>query len=142
MQMPLIQYCQYTTVTDLCQDSDHKGGGRGMGEIYRTDWKGVPHTNRHAIPVEFEYVRNTDVIYVEKAAIRDAVVEKAHFEIANTATVGDHFHGKPSVEVRCLWYGCKPTTTWMHLTLLGKWKVIPRYSGKVIRNIGPLAAIA
>jgi hypothetical protein len=78
-----------------------------------------------------------DVIYADEVAIRNAVVKDAYFEIANTVTVGDNFHGKPSVEVRCLWYGRKPSTTWMHLTLRGGWKVITDYSGKVVRNIGP-----
>lgn len=108
-----------------------------MEEAYRTDWTDVRHTNKHATPVEFDDVQNMEVVFVEEVSIRDAIVRSAYFEIADATTVGAPFHGKPSVEVQCLWYGCKPRTTWMHLTLLGRWEVIPNFSGKVGRNIGP-----
>lgn len=108
-----------------------------MGLVYRNDWADVPHTNEHAMPVEFEDVQNMDVVHVDKITIREAVVENHCFEIANTSTVGDLYQGKPRVEVRCLWYGRKPITTWMHLTLLGTCKVFTGYTGTVVRNIGP-----
>ena len=108
-----------------------------MGEAYRTDWTGVPHTNKHAVPVGFDDVRNMEVVFVEEVLICDAVVRSACFEIADATTVGAPYHGKPSVAVRCLCYECKPRSTWMHRTLLGGWEVIPNFSGKVVTNIGP-----
>ena len=107
-----------------------------MREPYNTDWSDVPHTDKRAHPIEEEQVKKALAIYVTKACIRSAIVEKRYFEIADVAEPYSTFSGKQRVEVRCLWYKRKPKVTWMHLTLLGKHHEEEDYTGSVVRNIG------
>ena len=103
---------------------------------YNTDWTGIPHTDKNAHPIEHEQVKKARAIYVTKASIRSAIVEKRYFEIADVAEPYSTFNSKQRVEVRCLWYKRKPKVTWMHLTLVGEHREEPEYTGNVVRNIG------
>jgi hypothetical protein len=101
-----------------------------------TDWTGIPHTDRAASCITYREVRNVMVVEVTTAAIRGATVDGA-FEVSDhPEPIVVHNDGLVRVEVKCLWYGRKPPTTWMHLTLQGKWKLVRSYSGPVVSDIG------
>ena len=73
---------------------------------------------------------------VEDASIRDASVSGV-FEVSDhPSPLAVYKDGLTRVEVRCLWYGRKPSSSWMHLTLRGRWKLIRAHKGSVVENIG------
>lgn len=98
---------------------------------WNTDWTEVPDTDPNAEVIFGRNVTNAHVVWVAQATIRGAVVANAHFLVADPQTVGQPFRGRPAVEVQCLWYGRKPPTTWMHLTLLGRYVEKRRYTGPI-----------
>lgn len=106
-----------------------------MADSYNTDWSGVPHSNERAGPVAFRHVEKKPVIQVQRASIRNAIIENAYFELVEYGTARKMENGKHKVEVKCLWYGCKPATTWMHITVDGPYTVLGEYTGQVVHNI-------
>lgn len=44
--------------------------------------------------------------------------------------------GQRRILVECLLFGCKPKTTWMHLSILSTPKIETNYSGEVVADIG------
>ena len=100
-----------------------------------TDWTGIVHTCRSAVPSSTRHVKNALAIEVTSAYIGNAHVSGV-FQIADVPVpVKTHKSGRASAEVSCLWFGRKPTTTWMHITLKGEWKLLQRYTGPVVENI-------
>ncbi len=102
---------------------------------HSTNWDGIRHTDKKAVPMSHNNVRNAYVVWVEEATIRGAVIKNQHLEVAERSTIGALFQGKPSVEVFCTWYGRKPLTSWMHIKLRGKIEVKKSYTGPVLRDI-------
>ena len=56
------------------------------------------------------------------------------FKVAEGADIRT-FTGKRRIEVEGLWFGCKPPTTWMNITVLYTPKFERNYSGKVAWKI-------
>lgn len=98
-----------------------------------TDWEGVPSLSTRASVKEKKEVKNARVVYLSKASIRNAVVS-GYFKVAEGAEVKT-FGGKRRIEVECLWFGCKPPSTWMHLTISCTPKFETSFSGAVAWNI-------
>lgn len=107
-------------------------------EAYITDWKGVPSEDGLAEPTARRSVSNATVIHVSRASIRASVVEDVYFELAPVKKPYGSYAGKPRAEVKCLWYGRKPLTTWMHITLLGPHTEHRDFTGEVVWDIGQL----
>lgn len=107
-----------------------------MATAYNTDWSGIPMTDASAEPVCLQAVSDAVVIHITRASIRDAIVENVTFELANLKNAYGSYAGKPRAEVRCLWYGRKPPTSWMHLTLLGPHTEERNYTGEVVWDFG------
>lgn len=105
-------------------------------EPYNTDWTGIPSNDELAEPTSRRSVSNATVIHVSRASIRDAVVEDAYFELSTEKGAYGSYAAKQRVEVKCLWYGRKPPTTWMHITLLGPHIEQNDYTGEVVWDIG------
>lgn len=101
---------------------------------YSTNWSGVPGTCETASIQKTEMVKNSRVIHLAKAGIRGAEVSGT-FKLAEGAEVKTLW-GQRRVLVECLWFGCKPKTTWMHLSILSTPKIEPNYSGEVVADIG------
>ena len=102
-----------------------------------TDWDGILHTDKRAHPNATRNVRNVRAVRISNGSIRSAQVTDRVFELAAAAV--DPFKmyaGCRRVEVKCLWYGRKPPTTWMHLTIIGTCEVIPNYTGPVVSDFG------
>ena len=101
-----------------------------------TDWTGIPNTDGKAEPIA-----NSDVptgrlvIKVENAEIRDAVVS-GYFLVVQKDNPRSNYDEDWRIEVECLWFGKKPKTSWMHLTVNNGFEYIRDYKGKVISNIG------
>lgn len=107
-----------------------------MKQPYSTNWTGVPHTDKRAHVIGTEAVKNAHVVRLTKASIRCAIIENAHFEVADVNDIYSTYGGNQRVEVQCLWYGKKPPNTWMHLTHLGECEEVRQFSGEVVCNIG------
>lgn len=108
-----------------------------MAHRIKTDWTGVPGTAERAEIVEYRPPKpGSKFIYVDKATIRRAIVTKAYFELDDVDRPVRIYQGRKTAIVRCLWYGCKPPTTWMHLTLLGSHRLVEGHQGDVAWNIG------
>lgn len=105
-------------------------------ETFNTDWNDVPMTDGNAAPIAVRNVSVATVIHIAKASIRDAIIEDAHFELTDPLTAYGTYAGKQRAEVKCLWYGRKPPTSWMHITLLGPHTELRDYSGEVVADIG------
>lgn len=100
-----------------------------------TDWTGIPHTDRTAVPTSWRRVQQVLAIEATSASIRGAEVSGV-FELSDArAPLSMHADGRIRVEVKCLWYGCKPPSSWMHLILPSRWRLVRRYSGSVVENI-------
>jgi hypothetical protein len=104
-----------------------------MTKRYSTDWTGVPMTATTATPRKLLPVRNARVVHLTKAFIRGSVVSGT-FKVAEGAEVKT-YAGKRRIEVECLWFGCKPPTTWMNITILCNPRFEENYSGDVVWDI-------
>jgi hypothetical protein len=100
---------------------------------YSTNWDQTPTTCKTAKVVRHKPVRNARVVYLAKAFIRGSTVS-GHFKLAEGATVKT-YAGKRRIEVECLWFGCKPPTTWMNITILSNPVFKDRYGEDVVWNI-------
>ena len=99
------------------------------------DWTDVVHTCQSAVPTSMRHVTSAPAIEVINASIRNACVSGV-FQIANVpAPFKTLKNGQMRVEVNCLWFGRKPPTTWMHITLSGEWELHQHYTGPVVENI-------
>lgn len=98
-----------------------------------TDWTGIPTTSLAAKPSEFKPVKNARVVIVKKAFIRGSEVSGT-FLLAEGAEVKT-YAGRRRIEVQCLWFGRKPKTTWMNVTLLSEPQFDNKYSGPIVTNI-------
>lgn len=104
-----------------------------MSTTHSTDWTGVPMTSKTALPKESIPVKGARVVFLKKATIRGAVVS-GYFKLAEGAVVKP-YAGKQRIEVECLWFGCKPPSTWMNITLLSKPEFNDNYTGEVVWDI-------
>jgi hypothetical protein len=101
-----------------------------------TDWTGIRHTDPRATVIRRESVKmGTPVIKVTNASIRNATVS-GYFELAKGADSYNTFNGKRRAEVKCYWYGKRPTRCWMNITLADNPVLEKNYSGEVIVDIG------
>ena len=101
---------------------------------FNTDWTDVPRIDKFAEPSDF-HTPDERVIFVARARIRRAEIRDQYFEVDPDKPDPYQFHGRTCIRVQCLWYGRKPPTSWMHLTILGGFERKPRYRGKVVTNI-------
>lgn len=106
-----------------------------MTTEYSTNWDDIPDTNKNAKPKTFRSVKNASVIFISNGSLRNSQFTDCYFELANNEPNFDIFDGKRRVEVKVLWFGRKPKTTWAHITLNGDWELKPNYSGLVVENI-------
>jgi len=107
--------------------------GLKMPTAISTNWEGVPNLCKDASVKEQTDVKNARVVYLAKASIRNATVS-GYFKVAEDAEVKT-YAGKRRIEVECLWFGCKPPTSWMNLAILSTPKFEDGYSKKVNWNI-------
>lgn len=103
-----------------------------------TDWAGIRNTDPKAVPIDHKApAKGRRIIHVSNAQIRDAVVT-GYFQVADVAEPHSEYAGKQRIQVECLWYGKKPKTCWMNLTVDGGYKDVANYAGEVISNMGCL----
>lgn len=108
-----------------------------MQDEPNTQWDdSVPDTSRAAKPTAWRAVTDCVVIHVTKATIRSTQIEDAWFELHESDKAFGTYAGRPRAEVKCLWFGRKPPTSWMHITLLGPHEVVRDYTGEVVADIG------
>lgn len=108
-----------------------------MQDEPNTQWdNSVPDTHRAAKPTAWRTVNDSVVIHVTKATIRSSHVEDAWFELHEPDKAFGAYAGKPRAEVKCLWFGRKPPSSWMHITLLGPHEEVRGYTGEVVADIG------
>ena len=100
---------------------------------YNTDWRDIPQQSKTATVIRSRFVEDASVIYTDKAFIRGSTVS-GFFKVAHGAEVKVRA-GKRRIEVECLWFGRKPRSTWMNLTLLSEPKFLHGYSGNVALDI-------
>ena len=99
---------------------------------------GAPNTDAHAKPIKWELAPiNRTVIEVKDAQYRNAVLS-GKFLVAQTDNAyGTSKDGHKTIEVECYWYGWKPKTRWMRLTVINQEIEITDYSEiDVIKDIG------
>ena len=101
------------------------------------DWQGVPSTDKGAVVLLRETVRDVLAISTTMSSLRDAVVKNETFEIAEVDNPIRLIKGKLCVEVKCSWYGKRAVSTdTQRITITNKYKLIRNYSGQVVKNIG------
>jgi hypothetical protein len=99
-----------------------------------TDWTGAPTTYGAAAVKEHKSVSNASVVKLSKAFIRGSEITNGVFLLADGAEVRS-YAGRQRIEVQCLWFGRKPKTTWMNITLLCAPKFDSSYTGDVAWDI-------
>ena len=97
-----------------------------------TDWTGIPHTCYTAEP-RYKTVSNAKVVTLSKAFIRGSEVSGT-FVLADGAVVRT-YAGRQRIEVQCLWFGRKPPSTWMNVTLRSKPVFNNNFDGKVVYDL-------
>lgn len=106
-----------------------------MSNAPETDWSGIVHTDAKASPRAWREVHASLCVKVEGARIRGAEVAGV-FEIAeHPMPIKLRKDGLPRAHVKCLWHGRKPPSSWMHITMAGKWHLLRSYSGQVVADI-------
>jgi hypothetical protein len=90
-------------------------------------------TYPYATVRELKQVSNASVVRLSKAFIRGSEVSGT-FLLADGAEVRS-YAGRQRIAVQCLWFGKKPKTTWMNITLLCAPKFDSRYTGEVAWDI-------
>jgi hypothetical protein len=98
------------------------------------DWTGVPTTYPDAAVKETKSVSNASVVKLSKAFIRGSEISNGVFLLSDGAEVKS-YAGRQRIEVQCLWFGKKPKTTWMNITLLSTPVFESNYSGAVAWDI-------
>lgn len=101
-----------------------------------TDWESVPDTDRKASPNAVRIVNDKPVIKIESGSIREAHFKNCTFELVDGASIPRINRGMNRIEVRCLWYGQKPYTTWMNVGITGRFEIIQKFTGDVTTDFG------
>jgi hypothetical protein len=99
---------------------------------------GAPNIDPKANPNKWEIAPSgRRVIEVKNATYRTAVFS-GFFLVANSAEpYGPPNDGHKTIEVECYWYGWKPKTRWIRITLINEEVDLVDYSNQeVIKNIG------
>jgi len=104
-----------------------------MAKRISTEWTGIPTKSKTASVKDHAPVRNVRVVHLSKATIRNSQVSGV-FKVAEGAEVKT-YAGKRRIEVECLWFGRKPPTTWMNITILCTPRFDENYSGNVAWDI-------
>lgn len=102
----------------------------------QTAWEGVPMTDAAAIPKCVRAVSNVPAIKIQKGAIRNAQFENCIFELVSENDTPKMRWGMKRILVKCLWFGKKPPTTWMHVGIIGEFDIIQNYTGDVVEGFG------
>lgn len=111
-----------------------------MSRNDRTNWAGVRTLDERAVAIGWKTaITGRRCIQVTNARIRGAVVS-GYFQVADVLKPESTFGDRQRIEVECYWYGKKPKTTWMNLTINGGCKDVKNYTGDVIADIGRLAS--
>jgi len=98
------------------------------------DWSSTPHTHSSASPIECRDVVDVAAIRITNGHLRGSNIDGI-FELANSQLPMSMFHRKLRVEVKVGWFGCRPISTWTHITLSDEWELLKNYSGSVVHNI-------
>ncbi len=103
-----------------------------------TPENGAPNTDALAKPIKWELApSNRKVIEVKDAHYRNAVISGNFLVAQSENAYGTNKDGHKTIEVECYWYGWKPKTRWMRLTIINQEIEIADYSNlEVIKNIG------
>ena len=99
---------------------------------------GAPHTDAEAKPIKWELApSNRKVIEVKDALYRNAALSGKFLVSQSANAYGTNKDGHKTIEVECYWYGWKPKTRWMRLTIINQESEITDYSNlDVIKDIG------
>ena len=106
-----------------------------MSKKKRLHWVGAANTNPKAVIIDYNNFDGELAIEVKNARIREAKVSGI-FQIAKIENPFTIVKGELKVEVVCLWDGKKPKTTWTHLSIKNKYKLLTSHEGQVVSNIG------
>ena len=109
-----------------------------MTDEYNTDWTGISNTYSKAKPNSFRKVKDVKAVLIHDGYFRGSKLKDCYFEVVQSKEPLSTFKGKQRVEVKVLWFGRKPKTTWAHITLVGKYELLPKYTGDVVANIEKL----
>ena len=108
-----------------------------MTEItHNSDWTGIRSTSKLAKPVSYRSVENRLVVKVEQSFFRGSHFKNCFFEVSDKKEPIDTYAGKQRIQVKVLWFGRKPKTTWAHITLVGNYELIYGYTGDVVNDFG------
>jgi hypothetical protein len=94
----------------------------------------VPPTHEKAVPCQPKSVVHAMAVRVVRGFVRGSVVEGI-FLLADTPQPFAYHEKMLRVEVKCLWFGQKPSDSWMQITLLGYAELLRDYHGEVFTNI-------
>lgn len=87
-------------------------------ETTLTDWDSIPHTDPNAKPTEWKPApTGRSVVRVREATIRNATIRNECFLLVENYKVQQRSNGTERLEVECYWFGKRPKTTWMNITV-------------------------
>jgi hypothetical protein len=100
-----------------------------------SNWDSASHTNSKAEIIAHTKFNGKLAIEVKNAYIRKAKISGI-FQIAEVDNPFTVKNGVLRVEVECMWEGKKPKSSWMHLIIKNKYKILLNHKGSVVSNVG------
>ena len=107
-----------------------------MSRNYNNKWGDIPNTYRHGVPIEYDHVTNVSAVWIERGSLRGSEILDQYLELSEPEPVFSTYMEKQRIEVKLLWFGRKPKVTWANVTILGEYRIIRNFSGRVLRDIG------
>jgi hypothetical protein len=107
-----------------------------MSRNYNNKWGDIPNTYRGGVPIEYDHVKNVSAVWIERGSLRGSEILDQYLELSEPEPVFSTYLEKQRIEVKLLWFGRKPKVTWANVTILGEYRIIRNFSGRVLRDIG------
>ena len=97
----------------------------------------APHTDPHAKPNKFDIASpNRQHVRVTNACYRLSVFTGVFIVADSKDPHSRNKEGHETLEVECTWYGWRPKTRWIRITLPNAPEYLENYSGDVTVNLG------
>ncbi len=97
----------------------------------------APNTDNKAKPIKFEAApAHRNLVRVTNALYRNAVFSGVFVVAESKDPNGRSKDGHETIEVECTWYGWKPKTRWIRITVPNAPEYLKDYTGDVVKNLG------
>jgi hypothetical protein len=107
-------------------------------DSHRKDWTKTPFTDSRAKPIDWLLApTGRSVVRVREATIRNATIRNECFLLVEDYKIQQRSNGTERLEVECYWFGKRPKTTWMNITVQpGEYEIRASDGTDIVVDIG------